>query len=140
VVEELEMENFYPRTVFFVKDAERSLAFYTERLGFKVDWSHQDEGRTSVFQVSLFGFELIVNQVDPAIETKAGKGRVFLGLEDDQVAALRRHCAERQVEPSAVLWGAPTLALYDLDGNEIYAWMPRGEWSEWEAKLKQPEA
>ena len=134
------MEDFFARTVFFVKDAERSLAFYTEQLGFTLDWNHQDDGRAHVFQVSLFGFSLILNQVHPAIEAKAGKGRVFLGLDDDQVAALRRHCAERQVELSVTRWGAPTLALYDLDGNEIYAFMPRGEWPEWEAKLEQPAA
>ena len=57
------MDNFYARSVFFVKDAERSLAFYTETFGFKLDWNYQEEGRAWVFQVSLFGFELILNQV-----------------------------------------------------------------------------
>ena len=57
------MDNFYARTVFFVKDAERSLTFYTERLGFSLDWNYQYEGRAWVFQVGLFGFGLILNQV-----------------------------------------------------------------------------
>jgi len=30
------MENFYARSVFFVKDAEESLAFYTQTLGFQL--------------------------------------------------------------------------------------------------------
>ena len=56
------MDNFYARSVFFVKDAEESLAFYTQTLGFGLDWNHHYEGRAWVFQVSLFGFELILNQ------------------------------------------------------------------------------
>ena len=55
------MDNLYARSVFFVQDAERSLRFYTERLGFSEDWNVQEEGRTTVCQVSLFGFELILN-------------------------------------------------------------------------------
>jgi catechol 2,3-dioxygenase-like lactoylglutathione lyase family enzyme len=47
------MDNFYARAVFFVKDAERSLTFYTERLGFSLDWNYQYEGRAWVFQVRL---------------------------------------------------------------------------------------
>jgi hypothetical protein len=48
------MNNLYARSVFFTTDAERSPRFYTEQLGFSVDWSVQEEGRTTVFQVSLF--------------------------------------------------------------------------------------
>ena len=52
------MNNLYARTVFFVDDGERSLAFYTGRLGFNVDWKFDSDGRAWVFQVSLFGFEI----------------------------------------------------------------------------------
>lgn len=119
------MENFYARAVFFVKQAEASLAFYTERLGFKLDWNYQEDGRTYVFQVSLFGFELIVNQVGEQTQARAGHGRVFIGLEPDQWKPLRDHLDERGIQPTSLEWGAPTLALYDLDQNEIYFWPPR---------------
>src|SRR5215813_9711108 len=42
------MNNLYARSVFFVQDAERSLRFYTEQLGFSEDWNVQEEGRTTV--------------------------------------------------------------------------------------------
>jgi hypothetical protein len=32
------MDNLYARCVFFVKDAEQSLRFYKEQLGFSEDW------------------------------------------------------------------------------------------------------
>jgi len=33
------VDDWYARAVFFVRDAERSLRFYTEKLGFSVDWT-----------------------------------------------------------------------------------------------------
>lgn len=39
------MSNLYARAVFFVSDAERSLRYFTERLGFKEDWSFKEGAR-----------------------------------------------------------------------------------------------
>ena len=47
------MDNFYARSVFFVKDAEAALVHYTQTLGFALDWNYQYEGRAWVFEVSL---------------------------------------------------------------------------------------
>ena len=43
------MDNFYARSVFFVRDAEEALTFYTQNLGFKLDWNHKYEDRAAVF-------------------------------------------------------------------------------------------
>ena len=123
------MENFYARSVFFVKDAEESLAFYTQTLGFGLDWNNQYEGRASVFQVSLFGFELILNQVYSQTRNRAGHGRAFIGLEDHQAPALLRHIRERGIGAMRCEWGRPTLVLRDPDGNELFFWIPDGEWA-----------
>jgi hypothetical protein len=64
------MNNLYARSVFFVKNAERAWRFYTESLGFAEDWNYREEGGTYVCQVSLFGFELILNEM--AIGRKVG--------------------------------------------------------------------
>jgi catechol 2,3-dioxygenase-like lactoylglutathione lyase family enzyme len=72
--------SLYARSVFFVAEADRSQRFYTEDLGFTLDWDSHD----GVFQVSLFGFELILNQVGDRTRSRAGHGRVFIGLDDDQ--------------------------------------------------------
>lgn len=58
----------YARTVFFVSDAERATQFYTERLGFSLDWDSND----GVSRVSLLGFELILNQVGGGTRSRAG--------------------------------------------------------------------
>ena len=117
------MNNLYARSVFFVEDAERSLHFYTERLGFSVDWNSGD----GVFQVSLFGFELILNQAWNRTRTWAGHGRVFIGLEDDQAEPLRQHIAARGIQTQRLDWGRPTLVIKDVDGNELFFWLPHDD-------------
>ena len=123
------MENFYARSVFFVKNAEESLIFYTQTLGFALDWNHQHEGRALVFQVSLFGFELILNEVQGPFQNRAGHGRLFIGLDDDQTPPLLQHIRERNLNAMRVEWGRPTLVLCDPDGNELFFWIPDVELS-----------
>lgn len=121
------MNNLYARTVFFVEDAERSLRFYTEQLGFTEDWNYREEGRTFVCQVSLFGFELILNEVYNATRPRAGHGRVFIGLEEEQLELLRHHIVSRGIQTRRIDWGRPTLVVQDVDENELLFWMPRDD-------------
>src|SRR5437870_6782465 len=67
------VNHLYARSVFFVKDAERSLRFYSETLGFSLDWKYEEQGRAFVLQVSLLGFELILNQTGPQTEDRADR-------------------------------------------------------------------
>ena len=121
------MNNLYARSVFFVKDAERSLHFYLEELGFSEDWTYQEGGRIVVCQVSLFGFELILNKIDDRTQPRAGHGRVFIGLEDDQREPFRKHIVAKGIQTERVEWGRPTLVVRDLDANEIFVWLPRDD-------------
>jgi catechol 2,3-dioxygenase-like lactoylglutathione lyase family enzyme len=116
------MNNLYARAVFFVKDAERSLRFYSEQLGFSVDWKDSNEDPPYVFQVSLFGFELILNQVSERNGERAGHGRVFIGLEDDQIEPVRKHFATTGIQTERVDWGQPTMVVRDPDQNELFFW------------------
>lgn len=122
------MEDLYPRSVFFVKDAEAALEFYTQTQGFALDWNHQYEGRAWVFQVSWFGFELILNQAHEPTADRVGRGRVFIGLEDDQAAPVLQHIRERGIRVTETEWGRRTLVMSDPDGNELYFWIPDSEW------------
>jgi len=118
------VNNFYARSVFFVKDAERALRFYVDQLGFAEDWNYKEEGRTFVCQVSLFGFELILNEIENWTQPRAGHGRVFIGLDDDQGAPLREHIVARAIHTQRRNWGRPTLVIRDLDANEMFFWLP----------------
>lgn len=117
------MAKFHARTVFFVRDASRSLAFYTSEWGFSLDWTYQENGKPHVFQVSLHGFELILNQTEQATVDRPGSGRVFIGLDDDGSAALQLHIESRGIRTMHVHWGAPTIAIHDPDQNEVFFWL-----------------
>lgn len=126
------MNNLYARSVFFVNDVQHSLRFYVEQLGFAVDWNYQEQDRTIVCQVSLFGFELILNETSNWTQSRAGHGRVFIGLDDDQADPFRRHIAERRISTQRVDWGRPTLVIKDLDANEIFFWLPHDDFGDLE--------
>jgi catechol 2,3-dioxygenase-like lactoylglutathione lyase family enzyme len=117
--------NLYARSVFFVKDAERAKRFYTEQLGFTEDWDSND----GVFQVSLLGFELILNEVGSRTLERPGHGRVFIGLEDDQGKPFREHVAAMGIQTLRVDWGRPTLVIRDQDANELFFWLPHDDFS-----------
>ena len=134
------MDNFYARSVFFVKDAEAALAFYTETLGFELDWNYQYEGRACVFEVSLFGFCLILNQIFADTKDRAGHGRAFIGLEDNQAQALCEHIRAKGIEISHDDWGKPTLVIKDLDGNELFFWLPESELASLESEMAKRKA
>jgi catechol 2,3-dioxygenase-like lactoylglutathione lyase family enzyme len=130
------VNNLYARSVFFVKDAERSLRFYRDTLGFSLDWNYEEEGRAYVFQVSLLGFELILNQTGPSTEDRAGHGRLFIGLDDDQVDAFRKHIEENGIKTTVRDWGNPTLVIGDLDENELFFWLRESERATLQAQLE----
>jgi catechol 2,3-dioxygenase-like lactoylglutathione lyase family enzyme len=116
------MTNLYARAVFFVSNTESALRYYVERLGFSEDWAHREEGTVYVCQVSLFGFELILNQAHDETRERAGHGRVYIGLEDDQIGPVLEHIAAKGIQTERREWGQPTLVIKDLDGNELFLW------------------
>jgi catechol 2,3-dioxygenase-like lactoylglutathione lyase family enzyme len=115
------MKNWYSRPVFFVKDAESSKDFYREKLGFSLDWNYEEGGRAYICQVSRHGFELILAQNEP----KAGKGRVFISIDDEQERALRSDIKEQGIEASDSLWGMPIIEILDPDRNELFFSPPK---------------
>ena len=119
------MSSLYARTVFFVADAEAAKRFYTEQLGFSADWDSND----GVCQVSLLGFELILNQAAKETKPRAGHGRLFIGLEGDQAEPFRKHLASKRIRPRRVDWGRPTLVVSDPDGNELFFWLPHDDFT-----------
>lgn len=114
--------DLYARAVFFVANTEQALRFYVEQLGFSEDWAHREEGTVYVCQVSLFGFQLILNQAHGETQERAGHGRVYIGLEDDQIAPVLEHIAAKNIPTERREWGQPTLVIKDLDGNELFIW------------------
>ena len=126
------MHSLSARPVFFVQDTPRAMEFYTHALGFNLDWTHEENGRPYVVQVSLLGLQIILNQKESATDDRAGHGRIFIGLDDAQSAAILQHIQSKGVSAQYTQWGAPTLAIYDLDRNELYFWLSDAERVKWQ--------
>ena len=126
------MHNLSARPVFFVQDTPRAVEFYTSSLGFKPDWTHEENGRAYVVQVSLLGLQIILNQKETPADDRAGHGRIFVGLDDAQSAAILEHVKTFGISAEYRHWGAPTLTICDLDRNEIYFWLSDDERVKWQ--------
>jgi len=126
------LHKFGARTVFFVSDTPAALAFYTDVLGFHLDWTYEEQGRPYVVQVSLMGLEIILNQSEGEELERPGCGRVFVGLDDAQTAALLQHIRSRGIPAAYTHWGQPTLAIFDLDRNELFFWLSDAERVKWQ--------
>ena len=56
-----------------------------------------------------------------------GHGRVFMGIQPDQVSPFQQHIDSKAIKTSSFHWGGPTTVIHDLDGNELFFWLPQGE-------------
>lgn len=132
------MERLLARPVFYVEDAERALSFYTQSLGFTLDWNYAPNGRAFVFQVSMLGFMLIINETESSTTARSGRGRVFIGLENNQLQSFEQHVKDNNLEFEVVAWGEPTLLIRDPEGNWLTFWLPEEERSQLRVGSKWP--
>ncbi len=110
------MSNWYSRPVFFVKNVELAIEFYTQKLDFTLVWNHSENGKILVAQVSKFDLEIILT-LD---EEKCGKGRIFISLEEDETKALKEEIESKSIVSKEINWGMPIIKILDIDGNELF--------------------
>ncbi len=108
----MEVENTIP--VLPSKDLKASKAFYSERLGFKVDWGDSDED--TVCQVSRDGCRIMLIKES---QLKA-PACVWIGLESDRLFAEYRDAGVSVLqEPVNRPW-AYEMRILDIDGNILW--------------------
>jgi catechol 2,3-dioxygenase-like lactoylglutathione lyase family enzyme len=118
------MQRLFP--TLRILDYERSRAFYTEGLGFHVDWEHRFEPGFPVFmQVTRDGLSLYLSQ--HAGDCQPG-GLVHLYVAD--VDAWHQDLVGRGVEPHSPPtdrpWGNRDFRGSDPDGNQLCVCTRRG--------------
>ena len=120
------MIDWFARAVLHVANAEASIRFYVDRLGFTVPWRVEWDGRTHIAQVDRQGCALILSDQWPE---KVGKGLMFISLNvepathEAEVAAvesLRAELEARGVSIKDGSWGYRVLVVEDPDGNQLY--------------------
>ena len=120
------MTDWFARPVLHVKDAEASLRFYLDRLGFTNPWRYEEDGRVHVAQVDRQGCALILADTWPE---KVGKGLMFISLNvepatrEGAIAALDALRVELEAKGVSVKdgsWGYRLLVIDDPDGNQLF--------------------
>ncbi|KAA3605859.1 MAG: glyoxalase [Calditrichaeota bacterium] len=110
------MSNWYSRPVFFVRNVELAIEFYTQKLDFTLAWNHSENGKILVAQVSRFDLEIILT-LD---EEKCGKGRIFISLEEEETEFLKTEIEAKSIDSEEITWGMPVIKILDVDGNELF--------------------
>ena len=110
---------WYSRPVLFVADVNRAIRFYVDSLGFQKSW-HEGNGAGGVCQVNRGGCEIILCQDGD----RTDKGRLFVSLEPEGLAELRREIVERSVPHEKSWWGYDVIKITDPDGNELLFPLP----------------
>ena len=108
------VHRWYLRPVLFVADVNRAIRFYVDMLGFVKHW-HSDDGAGTVCQVDRGDCEIILCE-DAA---RPDRGRLFIELTAEALAAVRDEFAARAVPTRETWWGYDTLQVDDPDGNEL---------------------
>lgn len=97
-----------------VRDLARSAAFYTETLGFKLDWG--GEGGSRICSVSRDGCVIMLSQRDSIAEP----AWVWIGCEDESLfETWRSNEVKVRQEPRNCPW-AYEMKFEDLDGNILW--------------------
>lgn len=109
------------RPVFFVQDVERSLAFYTDQLGFTETNRYAQDGKVLVGGVEREGCLLLLNCQQP---DKSGHARYWIRLSPDAYHAFRHELEGRGVAVKDDWWGFDTMIVADPDGNELFFPVP----------------
>lgn len=104
------VHQWYARPVFFVANAEASLRFYLDQLGFTKKWQ-----QGTVCQVDHGECEIILCQSDQ----RHDKCRLFIELNDAGREDLRRELAARSTPNDKTWWGYDCIRVTDPDGHEL---------------------
>jgi catechol 2,3-dioxygenase-like lactoylglutathione lyase family enzyme len=111
------MNVWYSRPVFFVESVERSIAFYTEKLGFAESTRYAEDGKVLVSQVNREDCEILLNCQQPE---KTGRSRIFISIDLASLQALRVEFENRVAPIRDGWWGYNTMIIEDPDGNELF--------------------
>lgn len=110
-------ERWANSTIFFVSDAGAATAFYADKLGFTVNWRHDEDGHTLAAGVSRDECSLLLNTQRA---DKVGKGAIYLAFGDAGHDALRADLLTKGVMLKDGWWGKRLMIVEDPDGNELW--------------------
>ena len=114
-----------------VKDLDKSLAWYSDVLGFTIDRKIERDGKVRGVALTAGNFRLSINQDDGAKGWNRIKGEGFsLNITTDQnvdkiANRIKEHGGTLESEPADMPWGSRLFRLKDPDGFKLAISSPR---------------
>jgi uncharacterized glyoxalase superfamily protein PhnB len=121
-------ESFRARTLtasFTVNDLTKSLAWYTDVLGFTIDQKHERGGEVRAVSLKAGDVRILLGQDDGAkgMNRQKGVGSSIMLSTAQDINALAARIKERggvlATEPTTMPWGATVFRVEDPDGFKI---------------------
>lgn len=111
-------------------DIQASVHFYTEKLGFTLEFIYQDFYAGVSAGKQLIHLKL-VDERDPSIDYVEEGGHLHLYIEVDGVAAFAEELKERGLllvsEVQETAWGTREFVIHDDQGHTLYFGEPLGD-------------
>lgn len=114
-----------------VKDLGKSLAWYTDVLGFAIDRKIERDGKLRAIALKAGNARISINQDDGAKGWTRVKGEGFsLNITTDQnidqlADRIKKNGGTLETEPADMPWGARVFRLKDPDGYKLMISTPR---------------
>ena len=111
-----------------VEEADGSVGFYTEILGFEIAERHEEDGRLVWARLVSGPAELMLSERPGEVQTSPGEGAV-LYLYPSDIAALHASLLELEVTVGPLRkteYGLTEFELIDPDGYELWFGQPAG--------------
>lgn len=105
-----------------MKDLQKSITFYVDVLGFKVDRNIERDGKLRGVAVSAGEVRLNLNQDDGAkgwerVKAQGFSFQITTAQSVDEIAArIKTSGGHLEIEPKDMPWGARIIRIKDLDG------------------------
>lgn len=110
-------ERWSASTILFVTDAGAAAAFYADKLGFTVNWRHDEDGRTLAAGISHDDCSLLLNTQQPH---RVGKCAIYLAFGEAEHDAIRADLLAKGVALKDGWWGKRLMIVEDPDGNQLW--------------------
>jgi uncharacterized glyoxalase superfamily protein PhnB len=114
-----------------VNDLEKSLAWYTDVLGFTVDQRHEREGKVMAVSLKAGDVRVLIGRDDGAKGFDRVKGEGFSMMItteqniDDLAKAIEARGGTLATQPTDMPWGARVFRVQDPDGFKFAISSPR---------------
>lgn len=103
--------------VFFIGADGATVDFYVDKLGFTLNWRHDEDGRTYAAGVSRGNLSLLLHANNPE---RVGKGVLYFGFGPETFHGIRADLQAKGIPVKDGWWGTRLMIVEDPSGNQLW--------------------